>query len=201
LLHNKGVGHQQQTENAASIDTSRSWEIIDWQVVRESTEATFAANPVPLQEDAVREQVSAQAGDAWEQFYLSKNDTFYQKRNYLQFVFPELLQGAPTNVVAKMRREENRREERKQQSTNNNNNDDNDNDDDDNDDVDDDDNFEYTFENNSPLIVEVGAGTGSSLFSIATMRPDCRMAACDLSAHAIDLIKVCFRFRCLLMNH
>ena len=42
----------------------------------------------------------------------------------------------------------------------------------------------------SMIIMEVGCGTGSSLFSLASLRPDCRLVGCDLSSHAVELVKV-----------
>jgi tRNA G46 methylase TrmB len=127
--------------------------------------------------------VADAAGDSWERFYQSKHDTFFQKRNYLHHVFPELLANASAEIIENARQSDSYEPKPRTASqclptfaesavprTSESMHDDD--------------------GEGSMILMEVGCGTGSSLFSLASLRPDCRLVGCDLSPHAVELVKV-----------
>lgn len=148
-----------------------------------TTTATTLSNS---NSDGSKRQVVDDTSSArWEQFYLSKQDTFFQKRNYLHRVFPEIMQLssnslnnsiiAPSASSSTSTSSSSSSSSSSTSSTNvlvSNTT------------------VDYS---NSAVIMEVGCGTGSSLFSLASLREDCRIVGCDLSPCAVDLVKVFFK--------
>lgn len=174
LLANNGANC---VEDAESIDTSKSWELISFDDVANHTQpllsqsASSSSTSTAAFSDAEVAAICDDAARHWEKFYAEKQATFFQTRHYLHHAFPELLGKTPRGPPGYVPPEG----------------------------ADDANLVDYPYADrlrqcgitaqSGAVLLEAGCGTGSSLYSLAELLPNVRCAGCDLSQHAIDLVR------------
>lgn len=182
----------ERTEQDESVDTSKTWELVEFDAVARHTEplllsAQAGSDGAPLADVSDGVFVDAQAH--WERFYAEKHDTFFQTRHYLHHAFPELLGHTPRGppggcyfsnadgtplrnpeAVASSSSSSSTAVPLPQ--------------------------YDYgealsrcAIAKPGAVLLEAGCGTGSSLYSLGELLPGARCAGCDLSQHAIELVR------------
>jgi SAM-dependent methyltransferase len=177
-------------EDDASIDTSKSWELVAFDDVARHTEPLLARRVLSESAESADDDVFVAAQAHWDAFYRQKHDSFFQTRHYLHHAFPELLgqtpRGPPGNSVLNHRDGEPlRNAELAETSASSSSSS-----------ASSSSAYDYAdalrrcgITQKGAVLLEAGCGTGSSLFSLGELLPEAQCAGCDLSAHAIDLVR------------
>eukprot|EP01132_Coremiostelium_polycephalum_P008391 gene8391-10307_t len=180
------------------IQTETSWEDVDWDHVREKTAEMLLASETEVFTDEVKNQYETNAMDYWDKFYKRNQSKFFKDRTYLHLEYPEL---NPLSI-------------NREQTTlyfnyinhQNNNQDTNNNEIGVETDQQQDNKFNinqvtedmkwwldikesYGIENCASKVLEIGCGTGSSVWPMLKLNPEKYFYAFDFSPHAVQLVK------------
>jgi 2-polyprenyl-3-methyl-5-hydroxy-6-metoxy-1,4-benzoquinol methylase len=193
LLANTGQVERTNVQEVDDVDVSKSWELISFEDVARHTQPLLATSSSTTTTTTTTTTSSSSASSVcddaalhWDRFYAEKQDTFFPTRHYLHHAFPELLGRTPTGPPGIVALRSNDDEPLRNpelavlpQDTS----------------VPD----EYNYGDRlarcgigaaqGAVLLEAGCGTGSSLYSLAELLPNVRCAGCDLSQHAIDLVR------------
>ncbi|EGC30182.1 hypothetical protein DICPUDRAFT_83855 [Dictyostelium purpureum] len=77
-------------QSVEEIQTETSWDDVDWDTVREQTAKMMVEKETEKLSENDRDHHETNAMDYWDKFYKKNNDKFFKDRNYLHLEFPEL---------------------------------------------------------------------------------------------------------------
>lgn len=83
------TGENVKVENADGIDTSKTWEEIEWDDVKADIAKQMLKDEVPIDSEKIDGYEDA-SSDQWDKFYKKFQESFFKNRSYLGKEFPEL---------------------------------------------------------------------------------------------------------------
>ena len=87
--------------DAQEIDDSKTWQDVEWDVVRESVARQCEADTSVRMTPAESQRYEAEARSSWNRFYQKHENKFFQTRHYFlrEFPFLEPSEGAPRRLL------------------------------------------------------------------------------------------------------